>query len=431
MNRKHTTMDRQPYFLAAILMLAPLGLGAKGCDRAVVGNEGECQDGPDACEAGGSAGTGGSSTTTGGSAGTGGSGTTTGGSAGTGSGGKGGTSSTTGGSAGTAAGSAGTGAGGDPNTGDTCGGLQGLACDDGEYCHYLPGSMCGAADQTGVCRPLPEACDANYLPVCGCDDMTYGNACEAAMAGVSVAREGECGGTGVACGARAGDTCADDEYCEFPLELMCGAADGEGVCRPRPEVCEDVYEPVCGCDGVTYGNSCEAAAQGTGVTALGPCQTDPGFCGGIAGFTCDAKGEYCNFPIETQCGSGDQAGSCDPIPEACDDNYEPVCGCDGVTYSNACQAAMASQSVAAEGECAADPGFCGGLAGVPCAEGEFCNYPLEAQCGIADHGGTCSTIPDGCTANYDPVCGCDGMTYSNACMAAAAGMSVASEGACR
>ena len=277
---------------------------------------------------------------------------------------------------------------------------------------------------------MPEACDANYLPVCGCDDMTYGNACEAAMAGVSVASAGECGTTGVACGARAGDTCAEDEYCEFPLDYLCGAADGEGVCRPRPEGCEKIYDPVCGCDGRTYSNSCDAAANGSGVMSLGPCEDDPGFCGGIAGFTCDRPGEYCNYPIETQCGSGDMAGSCDPIPEACDDIYQPVCGCDGVTYANACEAARASQSVAAEGECLEEPTFCGGLGGITCPRGEYCNYPLSARCGITDQGGTCAPIPDGCTAQYDPVCGCDGETHSNACMAAAKGVAVMSEGAC-
>lgn len=73
----------------------------------------------------------------------------------------------------------------------------------------------------------------------------------------------------------------------------------------------------------------------------------------------------------------------------------------------------------------AQSGACGGLAGIQCAQGEFCDYGATGSCGAGDRQGVCQPVPQFCTMNYDPVCGCDGQIHSNACMANGAGTSVA------
>jgi hypothetical protein len=75
-------------------------------------------------------------------------------------------------------------------------------------------------------------------------------------------------------------------------------------------------------------------------------------------------------------------------------------------------------------------GICGGLAGFGCEAGLYCAFPLEAACGAADQTGTCTVIPQMCTEESAPVCGCNDKTYPNACYAAREGIAVGKKGEC-
>jgi hypothetical protein len=97
-------------------------------------------------------------------------------------------------------------------------------------------------------------------------------------------------------------SCQDGQYCNAIRAGQCPGPRRFGVCSDQPQICPDIFQPVCGCDGQTYPNSCNAAAAGVAVVHTGACAPAKTQCGGIAGIQCPGSGRCVDDPSD----------SCDP-----------------------------------------------------------------------------------------------------------------------
>ena len=137
---------------------------------------------------------------------------------------------------------------------------------------------------------------------------------------------GSGGGSGIACGGFAGVLCPATEYCDFPDDI-CGAADGQGVCRTRPQACPEIYMPVCACDGKVYSNACDANGGGFDVSNNGGCPPPEATLFNCGHLFCNSATEYCNKTLSDVAGLPDSYG-CAPLPAACAGGA-PSCMCIG------------------------------------------------------------------------------------------------------
>jgi hypothetical protein len=145
-------------------------------------------------------------------------------------------------------------------------------------------------------------------------------------------------GSGITCGGFAGTACPANEFCDFGRNT-CGAADETGTCRARPAGCGRISEPSCGCDGVIYGNPCEANAAGVDVSDLGGCDVPAGqfACGHLF---CQLDTQFCQR-FGNDIGGEPDGFACTELPAAC--GSTPSCAClAGVACGENCEGAAST-----------------------------------------------------------------------------------------
>ncbi|BET00155.1 Kazal-type serine protease inhibitor domain [Nesidiocoris tenuis] len=266
-----------------------------------------------------------------------------------------------------------------------CDPCAGVVCPDGQICLVTEGRVARCS--------CPETCSLEGPPICATDGQTYSNECNMRLEAcrtrkrLAILYRDSCSSGVNPC---SGMECEHGSYCLVDKE-------GRANCECPPP-CEEVMRPVCGTDGVTYDSACHLKRQMcldrgtvklayTGVCgADGPCTHKD--CGPLA--VCKQIGHL----AECECVS-------------CGSEYEPVCGSDGVSYSNLCrlkrEACLKNKRIDV-----LYPGLCDGC------ESKKCEF--HATC-VTDGAGEARCVcNNNCSAaTGEQVCGTDGITYKNEC----------------
>jgi len=131
--------------------------------------------------------------------------------------------------------------GGSPSVGASgAAGAGGMTCTTNEECPaawLCRKTSCG--DPTGHCEVRPVFCDDNFMPVCGCDHVTYWNECYRRRSGQAASFADDCTAGAHACFDSA--DCPVGAYCQhlLPRGISCSQTVGAGTCWVTPDVCSE------------------------------------------------------------------------------------------------------------------------------------------------------------------------------------------------
>jgi hypothetical protein len=300
-----------------------------------------------------------------------------------------------------------------------CGGISGSSCEPGFSCVDDPTDECvpekGGADCRGICQPEERALTCGGIAAIACpvdfecvDDPS--DTCDPKNGGA------DCPGLCQPADAR---ECKTDAECPA-LRAPCSmCADGTEACPSS--LCEkgrcNVVVPMCstpvtcGADGSACkpGYICVDDPNGkcdpaTGVQCAGVCVPDTMLrpCGGFVGASCPAGYECVDDPKDDcnpDSGGADCPGVCQvaaltqcKADDDCPHMLAPCSLCADGSY--ACPRAQCRDGMCGVVlDACAGPGFCGGIAGFPCAPGFTCVDNPKDDCdpsqGGADCGGIC------------------------------------------
>lgn len=276
------------------------------------------------------------------------------------------------------------------------------------------------------------------------------------------------------CGFAPASTQFKVDHLELRYSSSTNCIDTAQICSNCP--CVGLYDPVCGCNGVTYGNQCEAYNAGVTSWANGVCGQGNDSCDltgvVVQGVECLLVQDFqsntllmpCSLPAGASLHLGDTvaysytAGNCMSfcmqgtyVDFTCfdvlwaSDTIPPAGGChaafsfskntDTVSFINTSTAANITNYLWSFGDggsstlanpvhvythdstytvCLYITGF--DSSGNPCTD-QFCR-PVYITHGCIDTSLMCPPGSLCCDAPlYEPVCGCDSITYDNACVA--------------